>query len=904
MLPASLLDEDRHRRLDALEALDLHEAAIYALRSAMVLDEDAEVRARAAARLGAAVGGGAGAVGEALHDALRDASPAVREAAAHTAGRLRAPGTEALLGELARLDPSFRVRRAALRALADVAGRAGEGALGVLGAALDDPFWRVRYAAVQVLARWPEAPIPAEGSPRRRAAVAYLERVRRGDQGALDALPEPPLVDADDLAGSDVADDDPAVTAARLATSPKDTARGEDLVAFLASPHDALRRIAALRLVERGRPEELLAALHWLDDPRVPYATLAVTKLLRRADTRPLLTPLFASGDTGPGALAWALDEASRLRDETLLPAARRAALHPDARVRRAALAALAGTADPDALHAALDDPDEACRAEAIRGLGAAAVTRRPDGLLVERARVEVAQRWASRTPDAPWIADTLHEALASRWTDVRAHAIAELARRGRIAPEALAAFACDPDPWIRAAALDASSAPPLLEADPDPGVRRAAMDTILRGRKRAPFTTPPEVASLAARSDDPWIRARSADLFAGEGDEILAPLLLLTRDTAPMVRASAADALDRLPDLACRCARLLEGTSGTPEPLRLAAHAQLLRDPGPRGFDLLVQDLASPSLSPDARDTLLAMTLVYPAALRARAPHPTFTPRARAPRVLRAPRPDREPPPRRPLGRTGLAVAPLGLSGAFDLPVPCFTTAREAGVDLFFWEPEYRSLTEFVRRAPDRRDLVVVAGSYEADARSIERDADRALARLGLDTLGVMLLFWVRSPARLTDEAFTALARLKQQGKIRALGFSTHLRDLAASAIAERPWDVIMCRLSAAHPGAERGLLPAAAARGVGVIAFSALLYGRMLARGVSAPDAYRYCLSQPGVSVCLSAPRRFDELSENLAVLRQPALAPDALARLRAHGVEVHAENRAFQALVREGR
>ena len=169
------------------------------------------------------------------------------------------------------------------------------------------------------------------------------------------------------------------------------------------------------------------------------------------------------------------------------------------------------------------------------------------------------------------------------------------------------------------------------------------------------------------------------------------------------------------------------------------------------------------------------------------------------------------------------------------------------------------------------------------------------------------MLLFWVRSRARLTDEAFATLERLKGAGKVRAIGFSTHLRDVAIEAIEARPWDVIMVRHSAAHPGAERALLPAASARGVGVIAFSALLYGRMLAEpcsgeAVTAADCYRYVVSQPGVSVCLSAPRRFRELEGNLEVLRRPLLDAAAIDRLRAHGARVHAQNRAFTTLVRQ--
>ena len=64
-----------------------------------------------------------------------------------------------------------------------------------------------------------------------------------------------------------------------------------------------------------------------------------------------------------------------------------------------------------------------------------------------------------------------------------------------------------------------------------------------------------------------------------------------------------------------------------------------------------------------------------------------------------------------------------------------------------------------------------------------------------------------------------------------------------------------------------------AAMAAGVGVLSFSALCYGRLLRRPPQAPAAlatpraeecYRYSLAQPGVSACLSAPRRPRELRQ----------------------------------------
>jgi diketogulonate reductase-like aldo/keto reductase len=296
-------------------------------------------------------------------------------------------------------------------------------------------------------------------------------------------------------------------------------------------------------------------------------------------------------------------------------------------------------------------------------------------------------------------------------------------------------------------------------------------------------------------------------------------------------------------------------------------------------------------------------MTLAYPDEATA-GTHLTYEARSASYEEPRAP-------PRveghlRELGRTGVHVSPLVISGAFELSTVSLARAREAGVTSFFWEPDYRALSEHVARAPRKSDLTIIAGSYEADAKTIARDVDRALTRLRIDALGVMLLFWVRSRARLSDEAFDCLTRLKEQGKVRAIGFSTHDRALAADAITARPWDVVMCRHSAAHPGIEAELLPIARARGAGVIGFSALVYGRMLGPDASgaridAADCYRYSLAQAGIDACISAPRRPRELEENLAVLRDSSLDDATVARLRAHGARVREDNRAFVSLVR---
>lgn len=987
-ISARLLDEAPHRRRLAVAAIvPAGPEAIFALRSVLARDEDATVRARAAERLrGAdprAIGPHSDAVGDALADALRDTSPLVREAAAHAAGAMRSERAGVALREALRSDPAWQVRRSAARALARIAAaedacidasrtdctRAGtdtparEAAAALLDA-LDDPFWRVRYAAIQALAELPAAPPLASSreptSARQAAALAYLDAIRGGSLDAEATPPEPELVDADPPEAA-LGDDDPAVVAARLASAPPGRADRSLLIAALASPHASLRRAAVRVLAMRGRVDEIAAALAWLDEPRVLYAAGAARRLIARAGSRGLIEQVLADAGAGPGALAWAVWEAARLGLESAAGAAGVLRDHPTPAVRRAALRALARLDDEEAITSALSDPDEATRAEAASML--APLADEPDvrealdplaariaeasprgGLFVARALLEIARRWLGKPLDedtTAWIDALLRRATSAPWADVRAEAVALRARRGSLDPEERAALVIDPDPWVREAAMDAVHAPRALAEDPDPFVRRAAAREALaplraaaqraaaiearrdgkartrndRGRSAvaprpaaAPApVAPPPIAVLAAGSEDAWIRATAAGAIDPRTESGLALLLRLTRDATPMVRAAAADAIDRAGNVKATCMHLVVAPD-TPEDVLLAAHARLVESPGPEGLSALESALRSRDLSPAGREALRATALAYPDEVRAQVEtvHAAVLAPAAAPsRAAPAPRAPLADAPieRRPLGRTGLHVAPLGLSGAGEISPAALDAARAAGVNLFFWEPRYRALTEFASRAARRHDLVMVAGSYEADTASIERDAERALRRLRIDALGVMLLFWVRSRPRLEEGAFEALERLKRQGKVRAIGFSTHLRDLAEQAIAAQPWDVVMCRLSAAHPGAERSLLPAAAARGTGVIAFSALCYGRLLGdpgSGVTAADCYRYALSQPGVSVCLSAPRRWREVAENLAVLPHPTLPPEGIALLRAHGERVHAANKAFSRLV----
>jgi len=142
-------------------------------------------------------------------------------------------------------------------------------------------------------------------------------------------------------------------------------------------------------------------------------------------------------------------------------------------------------------------------------------------------------------------------------------------------------------------------------------------------------------------------------------------------------------------------------------------------------------------------------------------------------------------------------------------------------------------------------------------------------------------------------------LARLREEGRVRAIGISTHDRKFAGELAAEGALDLLMIRYNAAHRGAEQDIFPHLAPFNPGVVSYTATRWSYLLRRPRSwpreerIPDAamcYRFVLSNPHMDVCLTAPRNEKELLENLAAARQGPLDPDEMEFMRRFGDVVH--------------
>lgn len=877
------------------------------LRAVLLFDRAVAPRIAAAQRLARFENP---AIGALLRDGLRDPSPLVRDEVLRAIARNGDVHAAPLLATIAREDEIWFVRRTAVFAYAALA---GFDAVDVLLAVLEDPFWRVRHGAVLALESLGHASEDVRArvlgedvaTPAAQRAQRFLRSRWQLEVPALNVARDHESFDNDPWY-----DDDPAVMTARVAER---TPPADRLVAMLGESHDPLRKLAIAGLARSRDRLALAGAACWLDAPRVPHAAESARKALRLAHEDTLAVAIAAVGSKLPGVAAWAIPIVVDQHRTELAELILSRASDGDPRVR-AAVAYAAPTMARSAREAArlletlVRDRSDTVRTAAVAALvllddeGSDAVLDQLDPKdFSTPARVALVGAAARRDDIA-----AVRAALLDEHPFVRGTAVDALRSRGTLTVAERAQLIADNDPWVRAAAIEAEDALGVLEHERDITVRRIAVDRVCASRRVLDEALVRAIALVAVADRDPWVRARGARLIsAHDGDEALAALLLAQSDSRAMVRAAASDNLERVADIGDRARSIIERGLVPARATSVALHwvARACAQPA-QALTALAQreELRAPiatiaTILPEPQ-RLAVVELVgepvmhEPPARERRAyePYPTSTHRA--------------------FGRTGLRLSPIAFSGAQSPTESVFIEGRERGMNAFFWEPRYHSLTRFVRSSPKKHELNVLAGTYHADEKSIVSDVERTLKRLKIERLGVFLLYWARSHARLDDETFAVLERLKRDGKIAAHGFSTHLRDVGMRALDSHPWDVVMSRFNAAHTGAERALWPAVARSGAAGIAFTALCYARLLVPVAgsdttppSAADCYRFALSNSAVNLVLAAPSIPSDAHAALEAMERPALAPEVERAVRAHGSAVYRVDSEFNALVRKG-
>ena len=237
----------------------------------------------------------------------------------------------------------------------------------------------------------------------------------------------------------------------------------------------------------------------------------------------------------------------------------------------------------------------------------------------------------------------------------------------------------------------------------------------------------------------------------------------------------------------------------------------------------------------------------------------------------------------KRNLGKSGLTASAIGLgcmsmSGTYGKgddseSVKTVHHALDQGVnfldssDMYGWGHNEELLAKVLK---ERRNEIVLAtkfgnlrGSANGRPEYVPQACEASLKRLGVEVIDLYYQHRV-DPAVPIEETVGAMARLLEEGKVRALGLSEAAPQTVRRAVAEHPIAALQSEYSLMYPGPAEAALPLCREFGIAFVAYSplgrGLLTGQIRSQGDMAEDDRR-----------LQHPRfQGEHLEHNLGILR----------------------------------
>ena len=257
-----------------------------------------------------------------------------------------------------------------------------------------------------------------------------------------------------------------------------------------------------------------------------------------------------------------------------------------------------------------------------------------------------------------------------------------------------------------------------------------------------------------------------------------------------------------------------------------------------------------------------------------------------------------------RDLGNTGLRVSDIS-AGSTRLhqnadPVGFLNAMLDRGVNYIDASPDYAPQSEGIIKAAiegrDRSKLVIATKFCTSEGHLRQGSSvkaymtamESALDRLGTDYVDVAHIHACDSVARLMDEnVHEAVDRLREQGKVRFMGVSTHtpnLQEVANTAIDSGRFAVMMLAYHHGAWPAQRDIIERAARAGIGIVAMKTLkgakhngLAGFNLEKDSYSQAAFKWVLSNPNVSNLVISFHNDQHLDEYLFASGQALNASD---------------------------
>jgi len=215
------------------------------------------------------------------------------------------------------------------------------------------------------------------------------------------------------------------------------------------------------------------------------------------------------------------------------------------------------------------------------------------------------------------------------------------------------------------------------------------------------------------------------------------------------------------------------------------------------------------------------------------------------------------------PIMRVGMDEAREAIAEALSLGVTFIDTARGYG-------DSEKKIGEALKCLGAR--VFLASKSPKRDGDGIVEDLKVSLANLGVKSIDLYQVHCVNTEehyARVLGPggALEALNRLRAEGKVHHIGFTTHNLALAAKAVESGVFETIQVLYNFIEPEAGKEVIPMALERGIGVLAMKPFAGGCIERYDL----ALRFALSTPGV-IAIPGMATADEVRRNTEVARHP--------------------------------
>ena len=256
-----------------------------------------------------------------------------------------------------------------------------------------------------------------------------------------------------------------------------------------------------------------------------------------------------------------------------------------------------------------------------------------------------------------------------------------------------------------------------------------------------------------------------------------------------------------------------------------------------------------------------------------------------------------------------------MGIAGNYGINSSDIEWAADQGANYWVWGASFKKVTSGIKEVirKNREKNVVAMLGWGFFGWQIRRSVEKALHKLNTDYLDIFKLGWLGRTSIYSKSVIDSLLKLKQEGKIKAIGTSIHDRKRAGQLALDSEIDLLMIRYNAKHPGAEDDIFPHLKKRNPAVVSYTALAWQQLInpVKGIEmapwpggkekfkipplTPElCYRFVLSNPHVHLVLTGPKNREQLIANLKAIQQGALTLEELNWIRQYGELIRSKKR----------